>query len=82
MASWLMTYSRTIQTSINEVASVPIRAQDAKRRPGDVAGAYTRTERAVRMLDWQPEYSIADGIRHSLQWAARRHEVLSDEGPL
>jgi UDP-glucose 4-epimerase len=47
-----------------------------------VAGAYTRTERAVRMLDWQPKYSIADGIRHSLQWAARRHEVLSDEAPL
>ena len=73
---------REFLDAFNEVASVPIRAQDAKQRPGDVAGAYTRTERAVRMLDWQPEYSIADGIRHSLQWAARRHEMLSDEAPL
>jgi UDP-glucose 4-epimerase len=70
---------REFLDAFNEVASVPIRAQDAERRPGDVAGAYTRIDRAVRLLDWQPQYGIADGIRHSLQWAALRHEVLSDE---
>ena len=72
---------REFLDAFNEVASVPIRARDAERRPGDVAGAYTRIERAVRLLDWQPQYGIADGIRHSLQWAALRHEVLSDEAP-
>jgi UDP-glucose 4-epimerase len=45
-----------------------------------VAGAYTRTDRAAKLLGWQPQYGIADGIRHSLQWAAIRDEVLS--GPL
>jgi UDP-glucose 4-epimerase len=72
---------REFLDAFNDVAGAPIRAQDAERRPGDVAGAYTRIERAVRLLDWQPQYGIADGIRHSLQWAALRHEVLSDETP-
>jgi UDP-glucose 4-epimerase len=68
---------RELLDAFNSVASVPIKARDAERRPGDVAGAYTRTERAAKLLDWQPQYGIADGIRHSLQWAAVRHEMLS-----
>jgi hypothetical protein len=35
--------------------------------PGDVAGAYTRIDRAVRLLGWRQQYDIADGIRHSVQ---------------
>ena len=68
---------RELLDAFNSVASVPIKARDAERRPGDVAGAYTRTERAAKLLDWQPQYGIADGIRHSLQWAAIRDEMLS-----
>ena len=41
-------------------------------RPGDVAGAYTRSDRAQRMLDWRPVHSIADGIRDSLRWSEIR----------
>lgn len=68
---------RELLDAFNSVASVPITTRDAGRRPGDVAGAYTRTDRAAKLLDWQPQYDIADGIRHSLQWAAIRDEVLS-----
>ena len=49
------------------------------RRPGDVAGAYTRIDRAERLLGWRPQYDITEGIRHSLQWAALRDQVLSGE---
>ena len=63
--------------AFNRVVSAPIRAQDAARRPGDVAGAYSRIDRARQLLDWQPQYGIAESIRHSLQWASMRDEVLS-----
>jgi UDP-glucose 4-epimerase len=44
-----------------------------------VAGAYTRIDRAERLLGWRPQYDIAEGIRHSLQWTALRDEILSGE---
>ena len=69
---------RELVDAFNQVASVPIQARDAGRRPGDVAGAYTRTDLATKLLDWQPQYEIAEGIRHSLQWVAVRDKLLSD----
>jgi UDP-glucose 4-epimerase len=50
-----------------------IRAHDER---GDVAGAYTRIDRAKRLLGWVPQHDLHDGIRHSLQWAAIRDEIL------
>jgi UDP-glucose 4-epimerase len=61
------------------VADQPVEAREAGPRPGDVAGAYTRIGRAERLLAWRPQYDIAEGIRHSLQWAALRDDVLSGE---
>jgi hypothetical protein len=29
-----------------------------------------------RLLGWRARYDIAGGIRHSLQWAAIRDEIL------
>jgi UDP-glucose 4-epimerase len=54
----------------------PVEAHEADRRPGDVAGAYTRIGRAERLLGWRPRYGISEGIRHSLQWSALRGERL------
>lgn len=68
---------RELLEAFNDVASVPIKARDTGRRPGDVAGAYTRIDRATKLLDWHPQYGIPESIRHSLQWAAVRDELLS-----
>jgi UDP-glucose 4-epimerase len=68
---------RELLSAFNAVVNRPIQAREAPRRPGDVAGAYTRVDRACRLLDWGPRYDITEGIRHSLQWAAIREEVLS-----
>jgi UDP-glucose 4-epimerase len=67
---------RELLRAFNSVVDTPIEAVEAGRRPGDVAGAYTRSDRAKQLLDWQPQYSIADGIRHSLEWAGIRDEML------
>jgi UDP-glucose 4-epimerase len=69
---------RELLAAFNSVTGEPVEGRDAPPRPGDVVGAYTRTERATELLGWQPQYSIADGIRHSLQWAAIRAERLAD----
>ncbi|MFJ5276818.1 UDP-glucose 4-epimerase GalE [Streptomyces parvulus] len=69
---------RELLDAFNSVIDAPIAAVEVERRPGDVAGAYTRSDRAGQLLDWQPQYSIADGIGHSLHWAAIRDEVLPE----
>jgi UDP-glucose 4-epimerase len=68
---------RELLDAFNRVAASPIEARDADRRPGDIPGAYTRIDRAIRLLGWRPQYDISEGIRHSLQWAAIRDEILS-----
>ena len=68
---------RELLAAFNRVADHPVRAREAGRRPGDAAGAYTRIDRAARLLAWRPQYDLTAGIRHSLQWAALRDEVLS-----
>ena len=68
---------RELLATFNSVIDVPIAADDATRRPGDSVGAYTRIDRARTLLAWRPQYSITEGIIHSLYWAAIRDEILS-----
>src|SRR5580693_3921821 len=67
---------RELLDAFNRAVEHPVGAREAARRPGDVAGAYTRVGRAQRLLGWVPQYDLHDGIRHSLQWAAIRDEIL------
>ncbi|QMU72035.1 UDP-glucose 4-epimerase GalE [Streptacidiphilus sp. P02-A3a] len=48
-------------------------------RPGDTAGAYTRSSLAQELLDWKPQLSIEDGIRDSLRWYAKRDTVIDTD---
>jgi UDP-glucose 4-epimerase len=45
-------------------------------RPGDVAGSYTRNDKARRLLGWQPELSIEQAVRDAVEWSAIRTERL------
>jgi UDP-glucose 4-epimerase len=69
---------RELLEAFNRVVGSPVRARDAGRRPGDVAGAYSRIDRAERLLGWRPQYDISEGISHALQWATLRDEILAD----
>ncbi|MFD9816578.1 UDP-glucose 4-epimerase GalE [Streptomyces sp. NPDC059080] len=62
--------------AFNAVVDTPVTVERGPARPGDVAGAYTRSDRAALLLDWKPQHSIEEGIRHSLAWAAERDQVL------
>jgi len=67
--------------AFNQVVGQPVRWREAGRRPGDIAGAYTRITHAELLLGWRSQHSLIEGIRHSLQWAAIRDEVLSGGTP-
>lgn len=67
---------RELLRMFNRVSAHPIQARVGGRRPGDTVGAYTRIERATSLLAWRPQYDIADGVRHALQWAAIRDDIL------
>ncbi|MFJ2095491.1 UDP-glucose 4-epimerase GalE [Streptomyces sp. NPDC087901] len=67
---------RELVDAFNLVVDTPVKTEDIGSRPGDVAGAYTRSELAARDLDWQPRHSVAEGIRDSLRWAQVRDDRL------
>lgn len=70
------TTARELHAAFNQVVDRPVPLVESPRRPGDVVGAYTRSDRAKRLLDWEPRYSLAEGIADSLRWAAVRDRVL------
>jgi UDP-glucose 4-epimerase len=67
---------RELVAAFNSVVESPVAVVEAPRRPGDPAGAFTRSQRARQLLDWEPAHSLADGIRDSLRWAAVRDSLL------
>ncbi|MGW0201858.1 UDP-glucose 4-epimerase GalE [Nonomuraea sp. NPDC003201] len=67
---------RELAEAFNRVVDRPIEVVETDPRPGDVAGAYTRSDRARRLLDWRARYSVEEGIRHSLEWAGLRESRL------
>lgn len=69
---------RELAAAFNSVVDRPVATVDAPRRPGDAIGAFTRSGRAKQLLDWEPRYSLADGIAHSLRWSAVRDSVLAE----
>ncbi|GAA4096581.1 UDP-glucose 4-epimerase GalE [Nonomuraea soli] len=68
---------RELVDVFNQVADRPVEVVEAPRRPGDVVGSYTRVERASEALGWRARYSVAEGIQHSLEWAALRESRLN-----
>ncbi|WP_214327004.1 UDP-glucose 4-epimerase GalE [Nonomuraea sediminis] len=68
---------RELVDAFNRVADRPIEVVETQRRPGDAAGAYTRSDRAKRLLGWEAGFTVEQGIGHSLQWASIRDSRLT-----
>lgn len=68
---------RELVEAFNAVVDDPVSVTAAARRPGDVVGAFSRGDRAKRLLGWQPQLSLTDGIRDSLSWARVRDQALA-----
>jgi UDP-glucose 4-epimerase len=63
---------RELVDAYRKVTGNPVAVAEAPPRPGDVAGSFTRVERANTLLGWTAERSVADGIRDSRRWASAR----------
>ena len=71
---------RELIAAFDSVVEEPVQTVESPPRPGDVSGCFTRSDRAKRLLNWEPQYTIAEGIADSLRWAAVRDSVLSVAG--
>jgi UDP-glucose 4-epimerase len=69
---------RELVAAFNSVVTLPVKVVEAPRRPGDPAGAFTRTDRARRLLGWSATHTLAEGIADSLRWAEIRDSVLAE----
>ncbi|MFI9065609.1 UDP-glucose 4-epimerase GalE [Streptomyces sp. NPDC053429] len=69
---------RELCEAFNNVVSTPLATIDADPRPGDVAGGYTKSDRAAELLGWTPKLSLEDGIRSALEWIPVRDKLLKD----
>ncbi|MGB6165375.1 MAG: UDP-glucose 4-epimerase GalE [Pseudonocardiaceae bacterium] len=67
---------RELIKAFQDVTGSGLTVLEGPPRPGDVVGCYTRTARAVELLHWRGEKSLADGVRDALAWAQRRRTVL------
>jgi len=67
---------RELVTAFENVIGEAINKSDGPRRPGDTAGSFCNADTAKRLLDWQAELSIEQGIRDALRWGEVRDEIL------
>jgi UDP-glucose 4-epimerase len=67
---------RELIAAFEEATGRTLEVVEAPRREGDVVGCFTRTDTAHRLLGWQAEKSVLEGVRDSLAWAERRELVL------
>ena len=70
---------RELVTAFEKVYGKTINKRDMPPRPGDIAGSYANADTAKRLLDWQAELSIEQGIADALKWGEIRHKILSFE---
>jgi len=68
---------RELVAAFEAAVGQPLPTVEAPPRPGDAVGAYTRSDRAEKLLGWHTELSIEDGIRHSLEWRERDNRAVS-----
>jgi UDP-glucose 4-epimerase len=59
---------RELVAGFEDVVGEPLVVQEAPRRPGDVLGCYAATDKARAVLGWQSRLSLAEGIRHAIDW--------------
>ncbi len=54
--------------AFEEVWGSDINKSEAPPRPGDVAGAYANCDKAKRLIHWEAQHTVADGMRDALKW--------------
>ena len=69
---------RELVAAFESVVGESVRVVEAPRRPGDSAGAFTRSRKAAELLNWTASSSLEEGIASTLEWFERRKLILPD----
>ncbi len=69
---------RELVAAFEQVTGSPVPVRCGPRRPGDTVGAWTRSDRAARLLGWRAERDVTTGIADTLAWFAARGAILPD----
>lgn len=67
---------RELLAAFQEMVGNPAEFSESERRPGDVIGCYSLSDKARRLLGWTAKLTIRDAIRHALEWRQFRHRIL------
>lgn len=67
---------RELVTAFEKVYGQTIHKRDMQPRLGDVPGAYTNADTALRLLKWKAELPIEQGIADALKWGELRQQIL------
>lgn len=67
---------RELVTAFEKVVGETINKSEGPRRPGDTTGSFCNADTAKRLLDWQAELNIEQGIRDALRWGEVRDQIL------
>ncbi|MEM9053002.1 MAG: UDP-glucose 4-epimerase GalE [Bacteroidota bacterium] len=59
---------KEIIDTFKEVNEIEFKVTQGPRRPGDVDAIFANTQKAQTVLGWNPEYSLADALRHAWNW--------------
>jgi UDP-glucose 4-epimerase len=68
---------RELVAAFERVTGDTLPTEETSARPGDNAGAFTRSARAAELLGWRPELDLEQGIADTLAWFAHRDSVLT-----
>jgi UDP-glucose 4-epimerase len=67
---------KELVTAFEKVYGQTINKVESGPRPGDVAGSYCNADTAKKLLGWQADLSIEEGISDALKWDEKRSQVL------
>ena len=67
---------KELVTAFEKVYGQTINKVETGPRPGDIAGSYCNADTAKKLLGWQAELSIEQGISDALKWDEIRSKML------
>ncbi|BAY91600.1 MULTISPECIES: UDP-glucose 4-epimerase GalE [unclassified Tolypothrix] len=66
---------KEVISAAEDVTGLTIPVKECDRRPGDPPSLIGSSEKARKILDWQPQYpAIKDIVLHAWQWHQKRHK--------
>lgn len=71
---------KELVTAYESVVGHSIQVEEGEPRPGDVAGAFTRSSKAKQALGWSTTKTLEEGIADTLKWFEIRENILGDLG--